>query len=260
MRISKASLLVFIDTKLTHTVASELEPIPAIHVRSAVVPQVPGFISINIRSKLLNDYPIRNVVGIVEGKIKDTFLVYSAHYDHLGRMGPDVLFPGANDNSSGIAMLLTLAKHFSNPVYQPKYSILFIAFGGEEIGLLGSRYFTNHPTVNLNSIRFVINMDILGTGEDGITVVNATEHETEYKKLVKLNAQNSYLKDVKSRGKAANSDHYWFSEKGVAAFFIYTLGGIKAYHDIYDRRETLPLTEFHDIFYLLLDFTKHFEH
>ncbi|MGE3824646.1 MAG: hypothetical protein AB7G44_10500 [Bacteroidia bacterium] len=60
------------------------------------------------------------------------------------------------------------------------------------------------------------------------------------------------------RGKAANSDHYYISENGVPAFFIYTMGGIKAYHDVYDKPETLPLTEFQDLFRLLTDFVKTF--
>ena len=59
---------------------------------------------------------------------------------------------------------------------------------------------------------------------------------------------------MKARGKAANSDHYWFSEKGIPSFFVYTMGGIKAYHDIYDVSETLPLTEFEDCFRLFRDF------
>jgi hypothetical protein len=59
---------------------------------------------------------------------------------------------------------------------------------------------------------------------------------------------------VKSRGKAANSDHYFFTEKGVPAFFIYTLGGIKAYHDIFDVSSTLPYTEFNDLFELIIKF------
>ena len=59
---------------------------------------------------------------------------------------------------------------------------------------------------------------------------------------------------VKKRGKAAISDHYPFSEAGVPCFYIYTMGGIQAYHDVYDVAETLPLTEFEDIFRLLTDF------
>ena len=97
-------------------------------------------------------------------------------------------------------------------------------------------------------------MDIMGTGEDGITVVNGSVFKKEFDKLKEINTQNNFIKDVKIRGKAANSDHYLFSEKGVKAFFIYTMGGIKAYHDIYDKSETLPLTEFGDLFLLLTDF------
>lgn len=257
VRIAKASLLIFADEKLTHSIAQEAEPIAAIHVQSGALPEKIETITVSIRSKVLRNYPVRNVIGKIEGKVKDTFLVYSAHYDHLGRMGPDIFFPGANDNASGVAMILSLARYYAgNP---PHYSMLFIAFGGEEMGLVGSRYFAEHPGISLSQIRFLINFDILGTGEDGIMVVNATQHETEFKQLHLLNAQKSLLKDVKARGKAANSDHYWFAEKGVPAFFIYTLGGIKAYHDILDCRETLPLTEFNDIFQLLLDMNGHFE-
>jgi aminopeptidase YwaD len=64
------------------------------------------------------------------------------------------------------------------------------------------------------------------------------------------------LKQIKIRGEACNSDHCLFHQKGVPCFFIYTLGGIQAYHDIYDRAETLPLTEYEDYFKLLVSFIK----
>ncbi|HSU52263.1 MAG TPA: hypothetical protein VLJ41_16770, partial [Segetibacter sp.] len=65
-----------------------------------------------------------------------------------------------------------------------------------------------------------------------------------------------YLVKINARGKAANSDHYWFSEKGVPAFFIYTMGGIKAYHDLYDVAATLPFNEYEDLFKLILGFNQ----
>ncbi|MCX6210757.1 MAG: M28 family peptidase [Bacteroidetes bacterium] len=71
-----------------------------------------------------------------------------------------------------------------------------------------------------------------------------------------MNNQYHYLTTVNSRGKAANSDHYWFTEKGVPSFFIYTLGGIKAYHDIFDKADTLPLNEHEDLFKLIVEFNK----
>lgn len=213
-----------------------------------------------IDTKFIPNYQSQNIIGYVKGsEHPDSFIVFSAHYDHLGQMGKDAYFHGANDNASGCAMLLNLAKYYSLPQNQPKYSIAFIAFGAEEVGLLGSKHYTEAPLFPLNSIRFLLNMDIMGTGEDGITVVNGSVFKEEFDNLVKINVKNSFIKDVKTRGKAANSDHYFFSEKGVKAFFIYTMGGINAYHDIYDRAETLPLNEFEDLFKLIASFSAYLQ-
>ncbi len=215
----------------------------------------PKEISFSVDAKIIADHPSQNVIGYISGsEYPDSFIVFSAHYDHLGQMGKDVYFPGANDNASGCAMLLNLAKYYSKPEHNPKYSIAFIAFGGEEVDLLGSKYYTEHPLFPLKNIKFLLNMDIMGTGEDGITVVNGTLFKPEFEKLKQINTENDFIKDVKIRGKAANSDHYFFSENGVKAFFIYTMGGIKAYHDIYDRTETLPLNEFEDLFKMIIKF------
>jgi Zn-dependent M28 family amino/carboxypeptidase len=167
-------------------------------------------------------------------------------------MGGSTYFPGANDNASGVAMLLNLAKYYAaNP---PAYSVAFIAFAGEEAGLIGSKYFTENPLLALSSIRFLINVDLVGTGEEGITVVNASEFAKEFDLLNKINDSQQLITKINARGKAANSDHYWFTEKGVPAFFIYTLGGIAAYHDVMDKAETLPLTEYSDLFRLIVGF------
>jgi aminopeptidase YwaD len=172
----------------------------------------------------------------------------------LGRMGRDIYFPGANDNASGVSMLLELAKYYSSAENQLPFSIVFIAFGAEEAGLIGSKFFVENPLFPLKKIKFLINLDLLGTGEEGITVVNATKFPQQFEQIVKLNDENKYLTAVKKRGPAANSDHYYFTEKGVPSFFIYTMGGIAAYHDIYDRAETLPLTKFSEVFHLLTSF------
>ena len=207
--------------------------------------------------KVLKDYPADNLIGFVPGTAQpDSFIVFTAHYDHLGQMGTATYFPGANDNASGIAMILTLAKYFSE--HPQKYSVAFIAFAGEEAGLLGSQFFVKHPWIALQKIKFLTNLDIVGTGDEGIKVVNATEFKLPFDTLVSINNRKNYLKLVSPRGKAANSDHYFFSEAGVPAFFIYTMGGISAYHDVFDRPETLPLTEFEDLFHLLIDFTGSF--
>ena len=71
-----------------------------------------------------------------------------------------------------------------------------------------------------------------------------------------VNDEHKLLTKINARGKAANSDHYHFTEKGVPAFFFYTLGGIKAYHDVFDKPETLPLTEHEDLFKLIIKFNE----
>ena len=87
-------------------------------------------------------------------------------------------------------------------------------------------------------------------------VVNGAIHEKEFSLLNKINAEEHLVKEIKKRGKAANSDHYWFSENGVPCFFMYTMGGIKAYHDVYDKESTLPLTAYKQVFTLLTEFVK----
>jgi aminopeptidase YwaD len=253
--------LIFLKrTKLTHTCSQKVDGFPSVQLfipDSINIQQAfkKCYADLHLTNKFNPNHQSQNVIGFIPGAVyPDSFIVFSAHYDHLGQMGSKVYFPGANDNASGCAMLLNLAKYYSLPENKPKYSIAFIAFAGEEVGLLGSDYFTKNPLFPLTKIKFVFNMDIMGTGEEGITVVNGSVFKTEFDKLKQINSDNKYIKDVKIRGKAANSDHYHFSEKGVKAFFIYTMGGIKAYHDIYDRPETLPLNEFENLFKLITQF------
>jgi hypothetical protein len=94
----------------------------------------------------------------------------------------------------------------------------------------------------------------MGSGEEGITVVNATLHPEKFATLNQLNAQGQYLKTIKSRGPAANSDHYWFTQKNVPAFFIYTMGENKHYHDVFDTYEALSFSTFNALKQLLIQF------
>lgn len=251
----RAKAIISLKDKLTLSMSQTVSDYPIIEILRTSLLSEPKQIAFDIKNKFIPNHSSQNVIGYIPGSVyPDSFIVYSAHYDHLGHMGKDVYFPGANDNASGCAMLLNLANYYSKPENKPKYSIAFMAFCGEEVGLLGSKYYTENPFFPLKNIKFVFNMDIMGTGEEGITVVNGTIFKNEFDKLKEINTQHNFIKDVKIRGKAANSDHYFFSEKGVKAFFIYSMGGIKAYHDIYDRPETLPLNEFENMFKLITKF------
>ncbi len=246
-------LIVVLKDKLTWSVAQQVADYTLIQVDKKVLSQPPATISVDIENKLIGNFKTGNVCAVVKGYLKpDSLVVFTGHYDHLGGMGSDIYFPGANDNASGVAMVLSLAKYYA--AHPQPYTVAFICFAGEEAGILGSKYFTEHPLIPLNNIKLLVNMDIMGTGNEGITVVNATVYPKYFDLLKQVNAQGNYLVKINPRGKAANSDHYWFTEKGVTALFMYTMGGIKAYHDVFDISKTLPLTEFNDLFKLLVRF------
>ena len=162
----------------------------------------------------------------------------------------ELMFPGANDNASGVSLLLNLASYYSKKT--PKYNLVFICFGAEEVGLLGSKYFVNNPLINLDDVKLLVNLDIVGTGEDGIAIVNAFEQEKATKIIGKINEKVKYFPKIKLRGQAQNSDHFWFSKKNVPALFIYTMGGVKAYHDPLDIAKTLPLNKIEELQSLII--------
>jgi aminopeptidase YwaD len=246
-------IIVVLKDKLTWSVAQQVADYTLVQVDKKALSQPPATVNLNIENKLISNFKAGNICALVKGTAKpDSVVVFTGHYDHLGGMGSETYFPGANDNASGMAMVLSLAKYYA--AHPQPYSISFICFAGEEAGILGSKYFTEHPLIQLSNIKLLINMDIMGTGNEGITVVNATVYPKYFDLLKQVNTQGNYLVKISPRGKAANSDHYWFTEKGVPAIFMYTMGGIKAYHDVFDISKTLPLTEFNDLFKLLVQF------
>jgi len=248
-------LQLLLKDKLTWSVATEVATTTTIQLNKKSIGNTPKEINVDIENQLIERFTAANVCGLVKGtQYPDSILMITAHYDHLGGMGADTYFPGANDNAAGVATLLSLAKYYAaNP--QP-YSIGFICFAAEEAGLLGSRYFVENPLVPLAKIKFLINLDLVGTGEKGMTVVNASVYPKAFTNLNQINDEHHYISKINPRGKAANSDHYFFTESGVPAFFIYTQGGPAAYHDVFDVAENLPLTEYNDLFKLIVGFNQ----
>ena len=271
-RLNAAAAWITVVPKLTASLAAEQARQPRVEVLAEKVPRwldraIFGdtatdtskgravWATVRVGAQLRRGYPTQNLAAVVRGTIRpDSFLVVSAHYDHLGMMGPHVYFPGANDNASGVAMLLELAAHYARPENRPAYSVVFLLFGAEEAGLVGSRYFVAHPLVPLRRIKFLMNLDLVGTGEKGATVVNGRVYESAFRRLTALNDAHHYLPALGARGRAANSDHYPFSEAGVPAFFLYTRGGSAAYHDVNDRPKALSLVGFAGAFRLVRDF------
>jgi hypothetical protein len=248
-------IIVSLENKLTWSVAPGAADYTSIQIDKKAAGDIPFTIRADIENVVVSNFKAANVCGWVRGtRFPDSIVVLSAHYDHLGGMGADTYFPGANDNASGTSLLLDLARYYA--AHPQLYTMAFIAFAGEEAGLLGSKFFTQKPLFPLKNIRFLLNLDLAGTGDEGVTVVNATEFKKEFATLHAINDSAKYLVKINARGKAANSDHYWFTEKGVPAFFMYTLGGIKAYHDVFDKAATLPLTEYEDLYKLVVGFNQ----
>ncbi|GAB3636540.1 hypothetical protein GCM10027422_21300 [Hymenobacter arcticus] len=245
--------------KLTASLAAGQEKHAQLEVLATSLPvwatSTQALVTLQVDAQLIRNYPTQNLAAIIKGKIQpDSFLVISAHYDHLGIMGRRTYFPGANDNASGVALLLELAAHYARPENRPACSVVFLLFGAEEAGLVGSTYFVRHPLVPLANIKFLLNLDLLGTGEEGATVVNGRVYEAAFHRLTALNDAHHYLPRLTARGRAANSDHFPFSEAGVPAFFMYTRGGSTAYHDVNDRPAALSLAGFAGAYGLARDF------
>lgn len=253
--VDMKGIIAYSPDKLTWSVAPVQQGRPLIELHKTLDVKSLKTIQVDVDAKMDSAYQTQDVAAFVKGTAEpDSFLVVTAHYDHLGMMGKKTMFPGANDNASGTAMMLSLAKYFS--AYPAKYSMVFIAFSGEEIGLKGSEYFVNNAPIDLKKIKFLCNFDMAGTGIDGIQVVNSTIFKTQYDSLLAINNRLHLLKDIKPRGETRNSDHYWFYKMGVPSFFIYTLGGVN-YHDVNDTYESLPFTSFAHYEKLMISFLEH---
>ncbi|MEI6061877.1 MAG: M28 family peptidase [Bacteroidota bacterium] len=255
--------LIFVnDTKLVWSVAMGSRPrnYTVVDIERNALPKKLRRFSLDVETEFLPVHEASNVIGWIKGRAQaDTFLVFTAHYDHLGRMGSEIYYPGANDNASGTSMVTDLARHYSQADNQPYYSMIFILLSGEEAGLLGSKYCAAHPPFDLQKVKFLVNLDMVGTGSEGITMVNATKYKAAYDCMVKINADNEYLLTVKERGESCNSDHCPFYEKGVPSVFIYSLGKeYSEYHNPDDRGDKIPLSEYNDIFRLMRDFMDSF--
>ena len=236
-------IIIYTNEKLTFEASTSQNVRPIVIINKAMDLNSFNSLELTIDSKFIKRYETQNVVGCIKGSVNpDSMIVITSHYDHIGQMGKATFFPGANDNASGVAMNLSLAAYYSKN--KPKYTMVFIALSGEEAGILGAKAFAANPLITLNKIKFLVNFDMAGTGEEGIKVVNGSVYQDNFDLLSKINTEYKLVPKVDIRGESCNSDHCPFYQKGVPCFFIYTQGGIKAYHDIYDIYETLPFTAF----------------
>jgi len=208
---------------------------------------------ISIQTDLVKEMvTTQNVVAILEGNdpiLKDEFIVIGAHYDHLGFGGPGsgsrmpdttAVHNGADDNASGVAGILELAEKLSSQKENLKRSILFMAFGAEEMGLIGSHFFTNNLLVDLKKIKIMINFDMIGrmdSTEKGL-VIGGTGTAVEMEDLLKTYEANSKISFTHSPEGYGSSDHASFYASGVPVLFFFT-GAHTDYHTPFDDAELI---------------------
>src|SRR5439155_186748 len=147
--------------------------------------------SVNV---IRRESPSFNVVGILRGSdpvLSEEAIVIGAHYDHLGRGGEGSLAPregdihhGADDNASGVAGLIELARVLSTQNPKLRRTIVFIAFSGEEEGLIGSSYYVNHPIVPLANTVAMINMDMIGRLKERKLIVGGVRTASEWRSMI----------------------------------------------------------------------------
>jgi Zn-dependent M28 family amino/carboxypeptidase len=187
------------------------------------------------------EVPAYNVVGVLEGSdpvLKNENIVIGAHYDHLGRGGEGSLAArtgeihhGADDNASGTAGMLELARVFSAQRPRLKRTLVFIAFGGEEEGLLGSSYYVDHPPMPLANTVAMINMDMIGRMKDRKLVIGGVGTAKEWRELI--GRANTFELTLNEDGYGP-SDHNSFYKKQVPVLFFGT-GTHNDYHKPSDR-------------------------
>jgi aminopeptidase YwaD len=175
----------------------------------------------------------QNVVAMLEGSdpvLRNRYIVIGAHFDHLGRttqysMDPragDVIRNGADDNASGTAAVLQLARMLS--IQKPKHSVIFVNFSGEEEGLLGSQYFVDNPPVPLDSIVAMFNFDMVGRLTDDKLMVYGTGSAAELPSIVD-SANLRVLPALKIQGGGdgfGSSDHSSFYAKNIPVLHFFT--------------------------------------
>lgn len=229
--------------------------------------------TVTIESKTLQETKeTENVVGLLPGSdttLQSEVVVFSAHYDHLGKGRDNTIFPGADDNSSGSSAVMELASAFSNNPTRPKRSLMFILLAGEEKGLLGSQYYVTHPLFPLSQTMADINIDMIGrmdpvhealkdthyiyiigsnkisTELDSLLLVSngETEHMTfDYTYDDKNNTEHLYFR----------GDHYNFAKNDVPIIFFFT--GLHAdYHKTTDTIDKILFNRIEKICHVIYD-------
>ncbi len=202
-------------------------------------------IKIDIGNKVRTGH---NVIGYIDNGAVNTIII-GAHYDHLG-FGEDhnslftgttpAIHNGADDNASGTSAMIEVSK-LIKAANLKKYNYLFIAFSGEELGLYGSKYFTEHSTINLSTANYMINLDMVGRLNDSTRGLNIGGYGTSPTWGEMLNAKDNYFAIKFDSSGTGPSDHTSFYRKDIPVLFLFT-GVHSDYHKPSDDADKINYT------------------
>lgn len=200
-------------------------------------------------STVITGTPASNVAGYIEGSdpvLKNEVVIIGAHYDHVGyksvhQPGEDYIYNGADDNASGTGGLMAIARAFASMEIKPKRSLLFIAFAGEELGLLGSRAYTETPIFPLEKTAAMLNMDMIGRNNpDSLFIIGSSRCPELVELVKKENEKIGFKLGMDMEGFISGSDNYSFLSKGVPSVFFNT-GETSYYHQLNDEASTINM-------------------
>ena len=215
-------------------------------------------VRLDVDNKFLKDYGLFNVIAKVEGVRHDSCYVFTAHYDHLGNLGRRVFYPGANDNASGTAALVTLAAYYAG--HRPPYDMYFLSFSGEDANLRGSEFFADHLVVPLEQIRYLFNIDMIGDDNPVQYCEASDEGMRGFELFDRINGEKHYFEALNRGALAANSDHYPFAKRHVPCIFLENQEGsaFPYYHTIFDSWENAVFDTYEPLFKLVRDFVEQY--
>ncbi|MEJ2103588.1 MAG: M20/M25/M40 family metallo-hydrolase [Ignavibacteriaceae bacterium] len=202
---------------------------------------------IKVRTEYIKSTKTMNVVGKIEGTdpaLKNEYLIIGAHLDHVGSQA-GLLFPGANDNASGSAGVIQLAKAFQDSQLKPKRSILFVLFASEEQGLFGSKHFVENLKIKPDKIVAMFNMDCIGYG-DSIQIGNGKSAPELWKIADSLDQEIGRLM-VRETWNGGGADATPFYEKGIPCLYFASKYSYDYLHQPTDIPETLNTNLFESI-------------
>ena len=211
-------------------------------------------IKVDMENEFLKDYECFNVIAKVEGTRHDSCYVFTAHYDHLGKLGKKTFYPGAHDNASGTAAIITFAAHYAKN--KPEFDMYFIAFSGEDANLRGSDWYVEHPVVPLSQIKYLFNLDMIADNNPELYCEFSDEAMEGFALFEKINTEKGHFKALDRHDLDENSDHWPFAKKNVPVVFFMNEHGdaYKYYHTIHDTYGNHIFINYEPTFKLIEDF------